>query len=225
MNGPFALFKWQALFSDWRVFAQGFLVTILASASALAFALVLGVIFGVMGVSRFKVLRKINKVYVTFFQNTPLVIQIFFIYNGLPHLGVTLPVLLVGILGIGIYHGAYISEVVRGGIQSIPKGQTEAAVSQGMNYIQTMRYIIIPQAKRIIFPPLTNQAVNLIKNTSVMAMIAGGDLMYRADSWSSNNLYYGPSYVITGLLYFILCFPLAMFARNLEKKLKYGVAR
>lgn len=224
MNGPFALFKWGALFSEWSVFAQGFLTTIIAAVSALIFALVLGIIFGVLGVSHSKAPKIINKVYVTFFQNTPLVIQIFFIYNGLPHLGITIPVLWVGILSIGIYHGAYIAEVVRGGIQSISKGQTEAAYSQGLNYFQTMRYVIIPQAKKIIYPPLTNQAVSLIKNTSVMAMVAGGDLMYHADSWASNNLYYGPAYIVTGLLYFGLCFPLAMYARNLEKKLNYGVS-
>jgi putative glutamine transport system permease protein len=80
-----------------------------------------------------------------------------------------------------------------------------------------MRYIILPQAKRVVFPPMTNQAVFLIKNTSVMAMVAGGDLMYRADSWSSANLYYGPAYIITGVLYFMLCFPLAQYARRLEK--------
>jgi putative glutamine transport system permease protein len=73
---------------------------------------------------------------------------------------------------------------------------------------------------KIIIPPLTNQLVNLIKNTSVLAMIAGGDLMYRTDSWSSSNMYYGPAYVVSGLLYFIICYPLARFARKLELKEK-----
>ena len=79
-----------------------------------------------------------------------------------------------------------------------------------------MRYIILPQTVKIIIPPLANQLVNLIKNTSILAMIAGGDLMYTADSWSSSNMYYGPAYVATGVLYFILCYPLAMFSRKLE---------
>jgi len=76
----------------------------------------------------------------------------------------------------------------------------------------------LPQASRIVLPPLTNQAVNLIKNTSVLAMVAGGDLMYRADSWSSNNIYYGPAYVVVGLLYLLLCLPLATLTRRLERK-------
>lgn len=220
MVSPFALFKWEALLNDWRVFGEGFLMTVTVSVLALVLALVLGIIFGVMGVGHSKVLKKINKAYVSFYQNTPLVIQIFFLYNGFPHLGIMLPVFTVGVLGIGIYHGAYIAEVVRGGIESVPRGQMEAAVSQGLSYNQAMRHIILPQAKKIILPPLTNQIVNLIKNTSVMAMVAGGDLMYRADSWASGNLYYGPGYLVTGLLYLALCLPLATYARKLEKKTK-----
>jgi putative glutamine transport system permease protein len=85
-----------------------------------------------------------------------------------------------------------------------------------------MRYVILPQATQIILPPLTNQAVNLIKNTSVLAIIAGGDLMYRADSWAANGaLSYGPAYMVTGVLYFLLCFPLATWARRYEEWLKH----
>jgi putative glutamine transport system permease protein len=78
--------------------------------------------------------------------------------------------------------------------------------------------VILPQAARVVLPPLANQAVNLIKNTSVMALIAGGDLMYRADSWSSETLHYGPTYVVVGLLYLAICFPLANLVRYLEKR-------
>jgi putative glutamine transport system permease protein len=216
--GPFAWFKWQALFANWRVFAEGFETTLIASILALSLALVLGIIFGVLGATHFKVTKAINRVYVEFIQNTPLVIQVFFVFNGLPHLGIMLPVMAVGVLGVGIYHGAYIAEVIRAGIQSIHRGQMEAAMSQGFSYVGAMRYVILPQAARVVLPPLTNQAVNLIKNTSVMALIAGGDLMYRADSWSSETLHYGPTYVVVGLLYLALCFPLANLVRYLEKK-------
>lgn len=218
MNGPFALFKWQALFTDWTIFAKGFLTTLLVSVIALALALVLGILFGIFSTSKIKVLEAVSRVYVEFIQNTPLLIQVFFLYNGLPHLGVVLPVILIGILALGIYHGAYIAEVVRAGINSINKGQLEAALSQGFTYWEAMRYIVIPQAVKIVLPPLTNQAVNLIKNTSVLSIIAGGDLMYQTDSWSSGNLYYGPAYVVTGLLYLALCLPLAALTRKFERK-------
>jgi putative glutamine transport system permease protein len=217
-NSPFASFKWEALFNDKSLFLKGFLTTIQVSMLALIFALILGLIFGILGSSHNKILKRINKIYVSFFQNTPLVIQIFFIFNGLPYFGITLPVFAVGVIGIGIYHGAYMAEVIRGGIEAVPKGQMEASISQGFNYMESMIHIIIPQAIKFIFPPLTNQVVNLIKNTSVMAMIAGGDLMYQADSWSSNNLYYGPAYIVTGILYLMLCLPLAIYAKKLEGK-------
>ncbi len=220
MPGPFALFKWQAVLRDWQVFAEGFGMTILVSVLALVLALVLGVLFGMMGTAQSKPLRYLNRIYVEFIQNTPLVIQIFFLYNGLPYLGIMLPVFWVGMLGIGVYHGAYVAEVVRAGILSTPKGQFEAAYAQGFSYWGAMRYVILPQAKRMAYPPLTNLAVNLIKNTSVMAMVAGGELMYHADSWASSNLYYGPAYIITGLLYIALCLPLATYAKYLERRLE-----
>ena len=220
MPGPFAAFKWEALLGDWEVFAQGFGMTIAVSALALCLALMLGIAFGLMGTEKNGLFRFVNRCYVELIQNTPLVIQIFFFYNGLPYIGIQLPVFWVGMLGIGIYHGAYVAEVVRAGIQSLPQGQFEAAGAQGFSYADTMRYIILPQARRLAYPPLTNLAVNLIKNTSVMAMVAGGDLMYHADSWASANLYYGPAYVVTGLLYIAICFPLATYAKHLERRME-----
>lgn len=222
MVSPFAWFKWEALFKDWKIFLQGFGITLLAAGLALILALVLGAVFGVLGAGKNKIARGVSRVYVEFIQNTPLVIQIFFLYHGLPHVGIMLPVLSIGVLGIGIYHGAYISEVVRAGIQCVSKGQKEAAFSQGFTYIGAMRHIILPQALKAIYPPLTNQAVSLVKNTSVLAMIAGGDLMYTADSWSSDNIYYGPAYVVTGLLYLLICLPLARYAKSLETKAGVG---
>ncbi|HWP95444.1 MAG TPA: amino acid ABC transporter permease [Syntrophomonadaceae bacterium] len=219
MDQVFAGFKWIALFKEWPIFLDGFATTLELSILALLLALVLGVIFGVLGSSYWKAFKLANRGYVEFFQNTPLVIQIFFLYHGLPHLGINLPVFLVGILGVGVYHGAYVAEVVRAGIESVHKGQMEAAYSQGFSYWQAMRYIILPQVKRVVLPPMTNQAVNLIKNTSVVAMVAGGDLIYQADCWSSQNLFYGPAYVITGLLYLSVCLPLATFARRLEYRM------
>lgn len=218
MPGPFASFKWQALFQDWQVFGEGFLTTLAVATLGLSLALFLGIVFGMLGTSPNRHFRWLNRGYVEFIQNTPLVIQVIFLYHGLPHLGIMMPVFTIGVLGVGVYHGAYIAETIRAGIQAVPRGQLESAYSQGFSYSQGMRYIVLPQAKRIVLPPITNQAVSLIKNTSVLAMVAGGDLMYHADSWSSNNLYYGPAYVVTGLLYLSLCYPLAQWARHLEKK-------
>jgi putative glutamine transport system permease protein len=216
--GPFAGFKWLALLEDWSLFAEGFITTILIASMGLALALFLGIVFGVAGAAPNRFGRICNRIYIEAIQNTPLVIQVFFLYHGLPHLGVTLPVFSIGVMSVGVYHGAYIAEVIRSGILAVPRGQLESAYSQGFGYWAAMQHIVLPQAKRIVFPPITNQAVSLIKNTSALAMVAGGELMYQADSWSSSNLYYAPAYVVTGLLYLSLCYPLATYANYLEKR-------
>ena len=100
---------------------------------------------------------------------------------------------------------------------SIPRGQTEAALSQGFTYVETMRYIILPQAFRIILPPLINQVVNLIKNTSTVAIISGMDLMFVTKSWSALNSNYIPAFAGAALLYFLLCFPIASWGRRVEE--------
>ena len=133
-------------------------------------------------------------------------------------MNINLSVKLIGILGVGVYHGAYMSEVVRTGIEAVPNGQEEAAISQGFGYTQIMKSIILPQALKIMLPPLTNIAANLITNTSILAIIAGGDLMYQADSFASSTLAYGPAYLVVGIMYFIICFPLARLSGYLEKK-------
>ena len=130
--------------------------------------------FGVLSVSRIPVLRGITRVYVEVVQNVPLLLQVFVFYAIFPLLGLSLAAFWIGVLAIGIYHGGYISEVVRSGIGSIHRGQFEAAKSQGFSYWQSMFVIILPQAIRIIMPPLAVQAANLVKNTSVLALIAGG---------------------------------------------------
>jgi putative glutamine transport system permease protein len=220
-RGPFAFWRWQRLFDEYPLFLEGFGITLFVSLCALLLALALGIIFGLFSTSNKKILRMISRVYVEFFQNTPLAVQVFFTYNALPYIGVKLDVFVIGMACVGVYHGAYVSEVVRAGITSIPRGQMDAARSQGFSYIQAMRWIILPQTLTIVLPPLGNQAVNLIKNTSVLALIAGGDLMYRSQSWAANGtLSYGPAYVMTGALYFLLCFPLVTWARRQEERLK-----
>jgi putative glutamine transport system permease protein len=219
-QGPFSVPRWEALFANMDVLWQGALVTLLVASLGLALALALGTIIGVMSASSWRAPRAFARAYVEFYQNTPLLIQVFMIFNALPIIfkGMFIPVVTIGIIGVGMYHGAYIAEVVRAGIQSIGRGQLEAALSQGFGYIGAMRYIIIPQAMRVVLPPLTNQAVSLIKNTSVIAIIAGGDLMYAGDSFAGRYGHYGPTYVVVGLLYFLMCFPLARLARRLESR-------
>ncbi|MCL2312251.1 MAG: ABC transporter permease subunit, partial [Firmicutes bacterium] len=139
-SGPFAIFKWQALFNDIGLFLQGFKYTFFISFCALLLAIFIGLLFGIILTSNLKFCSKIIKIYLEFIHNTPLLIQILFLFNFLPLIGVKLNITLIGILGVGIYHGSYTTEVIRSGIMSIDKCQFEAASSQGFNFWQSMFY-------------------------------------------------------------------------------------
>lgn len=219
-TNPFAIWKFVDALDNGDAFISGFIYTLEVSILALLIAIIFGTIGGVMATSKIKILRAYTRVYVELFQNIPLVIQIFFLYFALPGLGIHLDIFTIGVLGIGAYHGAYVSEVVRSGILSVPRGQFEASSSQGFTYIQQMRYIIVPQTIKIILPPMTNQMVNLIKNTSVLLIIGGAELMHSADSYAADYGNYAPAYIFAAILYFIICYPLAYFAKAYEDKLK-----
>lgn len=216
----FAPYKWEALAARWPDILTAFGTTVAISACALVIALALGFFFSVLSVSRFAPLRAVARVYVELVQNIPLLLQVFVLYAVFPLLGLSLASFWIGVLAIGFYHGAYISEVVRSGIGSIHRGQFEAAKSQGFTYVQTMTLIILPQAMRIILPPLAVQAANLVKNTSVLALIAGGELMYFSNSFAGDTSYYGPAYVTAAVLYFLICFPLSRAAVYLEHRMR-----
>ena len=213
--------RWAALWDAIpEYYIPGFLMTLKIAIVGLIVALILGIIFGSLSTMKFKPAKFISRIYVEVIQNTPLALQVMFYYMVLPMLvsgsGYRIPKFVLGVIGVGIYHGAYISEVIRTGIEAIPKGQSEAASSQGFNYLQTMYHIILPQTIKIIMPPLANQALNLVKNTSILAMVAGMDLMYFTDSWGAERGYFAQAYFTSALLYFIICFPLARLARYLE---------
>lgn len=214
---------WMKVWTFKEIFFQGFGNTLLTSVCALVMALVLGILFGLMSTGEIKILRIIARVYVEVIQNTPIILQMCFLYYALVFSGNGIGILNTGIVALGIYHGAYISEVVRAGIEAIPKGQSEAASSQGFGYIGRMFHIILPQSIKIILPPMVNQAVNLVKNTSCLYIVGGSDLIsatYNFVTGATTGGAYGPAYVVCGILFFIMCFPLSYFASKLEISLK-----
>ena len=220
--------RWEMTFSQMDSLWEGFGFTLQVVVAGLILSLALGTILGVFSTTRSRVLRAISRVYVEFYQNTPLPVQVFFMYMAGPQIlqsitGAASPVriapFILGFMGVGLYHAAYVSEVIRTGIESVPRGQMEAALSQGFSRVQAYRYIILPQTFKVILPPLCNQALNLVKNTSVLALIAGGDLMYQADGFVSTYGYL-QGYIMCCLLYFIICFPLAVLVQWLERRSK-----
>ncbi len=212
---------WVALWKNFPLLLSGIGTTLFAAILGLLLALALGIVFGVLSSSHNLLAKVLARIYVEFFQNTPLMLQLVFLFFGLSiawkAFGL-LPALAVGVIGLGLYHGAYISEAVRAGIQSISKGQLEASLSQGMSYVQAMRYVVIPQALTVVLPPLTNQAVNLVKNSSVLLYIGVQELMYQAKSIQAANYNPGPVYLTVMFMYFCLCFPLARLAKKLEER-------
>lgn len=231
IKGLFDVKRWNALFQAFpEYYIPGFLMTLKISLVGLALALVLGVVFGMLSTARFKLFKILSRIYVEFIQNTPLAVQVVCYYSVLPMVfsssGFRIPKFVLGVIGVGVYHGAYISEVIRTGIEAIPKGQSEAAASQGFSYLETMYHIILPQTIKIIMPPLANQALNLVKNTSILAMVAGMDLMYFTDSWGADRGYFAQAYFTSAFMYFIICFPLARLARYLEiRSMRLPVAK
>ncbi len=223
MAGIFSERAWMKVWLYRGGFLKGLLTTAETAVLGLMLALVLGILFGLMATSNKKVLRAVSRVYVEFIQNTPVLLQLCFLYYALAFSGNSIGILATGFIALGIYHGAYMSEVVRSGIQAIPKGQFEAAQSQGFNYIERMYYIILPQSIKIILPPMVNQVVNLIKNTSCLYIIGGTDLIsitYSFVTGENTGGAYGPAYLVSGLLFFIVCFPLSTLASRWEQSLK-----
>lgn len=223
MGNLFSLDAWMMVWHYKDTFILGFLTTVQVSLISLLISLTLGLIFGLMATSNKLSLQAIARVYVEFIQNTPLLLQICFLYYALSFSGNGIGILASGIISIGLYHGAYMAEVIRAGIQSIHKGQFEAAQSHGFDYFGTMYYIILPQSIKIILPPMVNQVVNLVKNTSCLYIIGGTDLIsltYNFVTGASTGGAYGPAYLVCGLLFFVFCYPLSKLASNWENNLK-----
>lgn len=197
----------------------GFGWTVFSSVLALIFSLIIGGVFAIMEVVPSKVARFIGHAYVEIFRNIPLLVVTMFFYLVIPLYVVKINGFTAGTIGLTLYTSAFIAETIRSGIQSVSKGQMEGARSTGMTYWQAMRYIILPQAVKIVIPPLGNQFINLVKNSSVLAFVAGFDLMYQANSIASTTFDTINSYLVVGVLYLIITLPLSYYMRHLEKKL------
>ncbi|RDI38485.1 amino acid ABC transporter permease [Falsibacillus pallidus] len=210
------------VFSHIDEYWSGFFRTLITSLAALVMSFILGFTIASLRVSGVKPLAFCARWYVEFLRNTPLLVQIFFLYYALPqlHIGfLNLSGFQAGMLGLTFYTAAYIAEIVRAGIQSVPKGQMEAARSSGLSYYQAMVFIILPQAFRIVIPPLGSQFINLVKNSAVLTFFAGYDLMYVADSLQGSTGQVFPVYILAGVFYLILTIPLSILVNFLERKL------
>jgi polar amino acid transport system permease protein len=158
--------------------------------------------------------------YLTFIRGTPLLVQLFILFFGLPQFGIMLPAFACGVLGLGVYSGAYVSEIVRGSIQSVDRGQMEAARSLGMPYRMAMRKVILPQAFVRMIPPLGNEFIALIKNSALVSLLTINDLMHEGEKIISVSYRSLEVYIVIAFIYLILTSATSLVLRKTEKSLR-----
>lgn len=207
----------------WKAFLSGLLVTVELSVIAIVGGLLIGILTSsVLTVKNntpvMRVLKAIVKVYVAMFRGAPLLILLFFGYYGIAYLGVDMPIFVACSYVLCLYGGAYICEIIRSGIESIPKGQMEAGLCIGLTYFKVMTKIILPQALKIAMPTLVGFFLNIIKDTSIVSMVGGMDLIKQAKNVMTRTQLPLQVYFITALIYFIICFPLSNYVKKLERR-------
>jgi len=206
------------VFDHWDRYMDGLINTIQVSIIALIGSFLLGAVIAIFRIAPFKPLNWFGTAYVEVIRNIPLLIVVFFFYLGLPSLGITLDGFVSGTLGLTVYTAAFIAEAIRAGIQAVPTGQTEASRATGLSYIQTMLHIILPQAIKIVLPAIGNQFINLVKNSSILAVVAGMDLMYYADLINSDTFLPLTVYTFVALFYLVLTVPLSYAVLYMERR-------
>lgn len=209
--------------TGWPDLMRGAFVTIELTAAALVLGCVLGLLAGIARLDKKKrVIYSIATAYLAVIRGTPLLVQLFILFFGLPHFGLLLPAFACGVLGLGIYSGAYISEIVRGAIQSVDRGQMEAARSIGMSNGQAMRSVILPQAVVRMVPPLGNEFIALIKNSALVSLLTIHDLMHEGQKIISVSYRSLEVYLVIALMYFVLTGLTALALRKIEMRLRAG---
>jgi polar amino acid transport system permease protein len=209
------------VWAGWEALATGAATTIEVTACSLVLGCVLGLAVGIGRLApQRRVVYGICTAYLTFIRGTPLLVQLFILFFGLPQFGIMLPAFACGVLGLGVYSGAYVSEIVRGSIQSVDRGQMEAARSLGMPYRMAMRKVILPQAFVRMIPPLGNEFIALIKNSALVSLLTINDLMHEGEKIISVSYRSLEVYIVIAFIYLILTSATSLVLRKTEKTLR-----
>ncbi|RJS60396.1 amino acid ABC transporter permease [Bacillus sp. PK3_68] len=198
---------------------KGLQVTLYIFVIAIILGFILGLIMALLRLAPLKILNWIAKIFIDAIRGTPFLVQLFFIYFGLNSLEwISFDRTTAGVITIAINAGAYFAEIIRAGIQSIDKGQTEASRSIGLTGIQTMRYIILPQAFRRMLPALTNQSIISLKDTSLLSIIGIADLMQQGSVQVSATFEAFKIWLVVGIIYFVVIYLLSVLGNFLERR-------
>jgi His/Glu/Gln/Arg/opine family amino acid ABC transporter permease subunit len=204
---------------------SGLVITIELTLIIIVLSLVGAMLVALAGMSRIAPLRWLVKTYIELVRNTPALLQIVYIYFVLPELGIKLDAWTAIIVAFTLNYSAYISEVYRGGILAVGKGQHDSAAALGMGWWLAMRRIILPQAIRMVIPTLGNYLISLFKDTALASAVGIQELLYTSQIISARTYHYLTLYTMAGILYFAVCFPAARFVDYLERVTRRGYRR
>jgi polar amino acid transport system permease protein len=215
------------LLQHYDLLLTGARLTVIMTIGAILIGLILGTTLGLMRISRLALIRMIAGAYLQVFRGTPMLLQVAFLYFALPQIfgpkiwsNPFLPdAALAGIVALGLNSGAYIAEIIRAGIQGVDIGQTEAARALGFSHFQTMKLIVMPQALRRVVPPLCNEFIVLLKDTSLVSAIGAKELMYQARAMGAKYYEYFVFMVGAAVVYFCLTFVLTQISAYIERRL------
>ncbi len=191
--------------------------TIIIAAFSVLFGVVLGTLLGIMKQSKIWILKTISTAYIEFVRGTPLLVQLFIVYYGLP---INLSAILAGVVALTLNSGAYVAEIIRAGIEAVDRGQMEAARSLGMTHIQSMRHIILPQALKNILPVLGNEFITVIKESSIVSVIGIPEIMYNAETVRGNTFKPFEPLLVAAVIYFVLTYSLSKLVGRVERRLR-----
>lgn len=206
---------------NFPIYLAGFKTAIEATLISLVFALIIGVFVGMQRYSDRGIISKISKIYVSIIRNTPLLVQLYFIFFGLPRLGISLSAFQTGIIGLSLNSGAYIAEMVKSGFQAIQKGQIEAAKSIGLGSGQRYRLILIPQAAPQVVPAIGGQMVQLVKDTCLLSLLAITEITKAATEIGNTTYKFLEAFVFAGIIYLVVNISLNIIVDLVERRIKY----
>lgn len=214
-------FKVSVMWESIPLLLSGMKLTIIITVLGLLVGFVLGTVFGLAKLSRNAFVRKMGGFYVESIRGTPLMVQVMFIYFGLPlAIGMRVPPMVAGVTAIGVNSGAYIAEIVRGAFQSIERGQTEAGRSIGLTHLQTLYYVIWPQALKRMIPPLGNQFIISLKDTSLLVVVGVGELTRTGQEIIAANFRSFEIWLTVAVMYFVMTMSIAKVLNIIERKLE-----
>ena len=212
-------FNWDLVVNSFPLLLVGAGVTIKITAMSVALGVIIGLFVGIARICHFKPLRFVAAVYVDFFRGTPLLVQIFLVYFALPVItGQRIDPYVAAVGACGINPGAYVAEIFRAGIQSIDEGQMEAGRSLGMTWVQTMRYIIVPQAFKRVIPPLGNEFIALLKDSSLVSVIGFEELTRRGQLIIAKTYGSLEIWISVAIVYLVMTLTISRFVAYLERR-------